>query len=228
MDLAQEDARGNTGHVWRGWGRRAGHWLVSQLAAERERWPLWLPVLMGAGIGLYFSLKAEPPVWIGAVALALAAPALALVWRSDRGRFPASCCLAFALGFASAQFQAHNVAAPVLERRVAGTLEGCVFSVDPLPEGSRIVIAPARLGDLAPARLPARVQVRLRHGDGGLAPGDWVSLRVSIEPPPAPAMPGAYDFERAAWFERLGGVGYALSAPERSAPPEGAAAGEFG
>ena len=184
MDLAQEGAQENAGPVWRGWGRRLGHWLGIQLAAERERWPLWLPVLMGAGIGLYFSLKSEPPVWIGPAALLLAALASGLAWRSERAWFPAAGCLAFALGFASAQFQAHNVAAPVLERRVAGTLEGRVFSVDPLPEGSRIVIAPA--------------------------------------------MPGAYDFERASWFLRLGGVGYALSAPEQTAPPAGAAPGEFG
>ena len=228
VDLAQEGAQENAAPVWRGWGRRLGHWLGIQIAAERERWPLWLPVLMGAGIGLYFSLKSEPPVWIGPAALLLAALASGLAWRSERAWFPAAGCLAFALGFASAQFQAHDVAAPVLERRVAGTLEGRVFSVDPLPEGSRIVIAPASLGDLAPARLPARVRVRLRHGDGGVVPGDWVSLRVSVEPPPAPAMPGAYDFERAAWFLRLGGVGYALSAPEQTAPPAGAAPGEFG
>jgi hypothetical protein len=25
--------------------------LVERLVAERERWPLWLPVLLGAGIG---------------------------------------------------------------------------------------------------------------------------------------------------------------------------------
>ena len=228
VDLAQEGAQENAAHVWRGWGRRLGHWLGIQIAAERERWPLWLPVHMGAGIGLHFSLKSEPPVWIGPAALLLAALASGLAWRSERAWFPAAGCLAFALGFASAQFQAHDVAAPVLERRVAGTLEGRVFSVDPLPEGSRIVIAPASLGDLAPARLPARVRVRLRHGDGGVVPGDWVSLRVSVEPPPAPAMPGAYDFERAAWFLRLGGVGYALSAPEQTAPPAGAAPGEFG
>ncbi len=172
MDLAQQGAQENSGPVWRGWPRRAGAWLLANLSAERERWPLWLPVLMGAGIGLYFLLKSEPPVWIGPAALLLAAFAAGLAWRSERGWFPAAGCLAFALGLASAQFQAHNAAAPVLERRIAGNLEGRVFSVDPLPEGSRLVIAPAVLGDLAPARLPARVRVRLRHGDGGVVPGD--------------------------------------------------------
>jgi competence protein ComEC len=228
VDLAQEGAQEGSGPLRRLEWRRAGPWFLVNLAAERERWPLWLPVLMGAGIGLYFSLKSEPPVWIGPVALLFTALAAGLSWRSDRGRFPAAGCLAFALGFASAQFQAHHVAAPVLERRVFANLEGRVSSVDPLPEGSRLVIAPGSIGDNDPAKLPARVRVRLRHGDGGVAPGDWVRLRVSLEPPPAPAMPGAYDFERAAWFERLGGVGYALSAPEQAVPPEGAAPGEFG
>ena len=223
MDLAQEDAR----PAGRGWLRRAGPWLAANLAAERERWSLWLPVLMGAGIGIYFALKSEPPAWLGPVALLFAALAMYLAWRSERRRFPATCCLALALGFAAAQFQAHYVAAPVLEHRVAGILAGRIAAVDPLPEGSRLSIAPASLGDLAPAQLPARVRVRLRHGDGGVAPGDWVSMRVSLEPPPAPAMPGAYDFERAAWFERLGGVGYALSAPAPAAPPDGAGPGEW-
>ncbi|MEI9929419.1 MAG: hypothetical protein WDM89_02315 [Rhizomicrobium sp.] len=30
------------------------------LLSERERWPLWLPVGFGAGIGLYFWLPVEP------------------------------------------------------------------------------------------------------------------------------------------------------------------------
>ena len=37
-------------------GRRGpsegGRWLVANALAERERWPLWVPVLVGAGSGL--------------------------------------------------------------------------------------------------------------------------------------------------------------------------------
>ena len=52
---------------WRGW------------TAENDRWPLWLPVALGAGSALYFALPAEPDrIWgwaaLGAgMALALAA-----------------------------------------------------------------------------------------------------------------------------------------------------------
>jgi len=206
---------------WRG----VGAWLAANLVAERERWPLWLPAFMGAGIGVYFWLSFEPATWLGPVLLGAAIVALGAGWRSGAWRWPAAVVVALALGFAAAQFEAHSVAAPVLGHRFIGVLAGRVLAVDPLPEGARLVVAPASLGDLTPADLPARVRVRLRHGDGGVTPGDGVRLRVSLEPPPAPAMPGAYDFQRRAWFERLGGVGYALSAPERvETPPLGALA----
>src|SRR3977135_3374137 len=45
--------------------------LTRNLEAEQERWFLWLPVMFGAGIALYFLLPAEP--W----ALAATLPAVA-------------------------------------------------------------------------------------------------------------------------------------------------------
>lgn len=207
---------------WRG----VGAWLHAALAAERERWSLWLPAFMGAGIGIYFWLSFEPAAWVGTVLLGAAIVVLGASWRYGNWRWPAALVVVLALGFTAAQFEAHSVAAPVLTHRVIGVLAGRVLAVDPLPEGARLTIAPTSLGDLAPTDLPARVRVRLRHGDGGVTPGDGVRLRVSLEPPPAPAMPGAYDFQRRAWFERLGGVGYALSAPERTETPVSGAIAE--
>ncbi|MEI8397376.1 MAG: hypothetical protein WCF85_21875, partial [Rhodospirillaceae bacterium] len=55
--------------------RGAGGWLESlagRLLDERERWGLWLPVGLGFGIALYFSLPDEPPVWLGAMVVAAA------------------------------------------------------------------------------------------------------------------------------------------------------------
>jgi len=200
---------------WRG----VGAWLQTALIAERERWPLWLPAFMGAGIGVYFWLSFEPARWLGPAMVTITMASLVASWRYGAWRWPAAVVVALALGFAAAQFEAHSAAAPVLHLRVIGVLAGRVLAVDPLPEGARLIIAPVSLADVAVADLPARVRVRLRHGDGGVMPGDGVRLRVSLEPPPAPAMPGAYDFQRRAWFERLGGVGFALSAPERIETP---------
>jgi hypothetical protein len=52
--------------------------LGERLLSERERWPLWLPGLIGGGIAIYFMLDQEPARWIGGVVLALAGVALRL------------------------------------------------------------------------------------------------------------------------------------------------------
>ncbi|HXY98618.1 MAG TPA: ComEC/Rec2 family competence protein [Stellaceae bacterium] len=201
----------------------AGRRLLDNLLAERERWPLWIPVFAGAGIGAYFWLTFEPPL---APALALAGLALLAAiaaLRAQRFAAPAVAAAALTLGFAAAAVQSWYVAAPVLSYRLAAaTVEGRLVAVEPLPEGTRLLIAPARIERVAAEGLPARVRITLKTDAGDLVPGAWVSLRAGLFPPSAPAMPGAYDFQRRAWFDRLGAVGYALSAPETIAAPEGA------
>lgn len=196
--------------------------LSERFLAERERWPLWFPVLMGGGIAVYFALDAEPARWLGPAAFGGAAIMLLGAWRFERQLILCAAVFAVTLGFAAAQFEAWWVAAPVLTHRL-GPVEvtGRLVSLDPLPEGARLVIAPDRVGDLPPDQMPARLRVRLRKGDAGVVPGDWVSLRAMLMPPPGPSTPGAYDFERAAWFQRLGAVGYTLGAAKAIDPPAG-------
>ena len=45
-------------------------------------------------------------------------------------------------------------------------------------------------------------------------PGAAIRVMALLDPPPAPAAPGAYDFARDAWFEGEGGVGLALRPAE--------------
>ncbi len=198
-------------------------WLANNFLAERARWSLWLPVFMGAGIGIYFWLRFEPPLWLGPAALTVTVAAV--VAAAKHPRFlnliaPAAIATALALGFALAQFQTWLVAAPVLEYRLGPVaVEGRIVSIDPLPEGTRLVVAPRYIERLAPDATPARVRVRLRGDAEGMLPGDWLRLRAILMPPPAPAMPGAYDFERRAYFDRLGAVGFALGVPQAIPAP---------
>ncbi|HEY5209481.1 MAG TPA: ComEC/Rec2 family competence protein [Stellaceae bacterium] len=209
---------------WRApWG--LARWFGDNLAAERGRWALWLPGFIGAGIGIYFWLTAEPPLWPAPVGIGVALVAgVAALWRVRfaAGLVPAVALLALSLGFGLAQFQTWLVAAPVLHHRLGPVVvQGRLVAVDPLPEGTRLLIAPRNIERLDPRDVPARVRVRLRHGPSGLVPGAWVEVRAILMPPPGPAMPGAYDFQRRAWFDRLGAVGFALGAPTPIAAPDG-------
>jgi competence protein ComEC len=92
--------------------------LRTQALADRIRWPLWLPVAMGAGIGLYFSLP-EEPAWgfaVMAAGLALAAGTLAGTANRTAFRIALALVAAASLGFGVVKLRTELVRAPVLAR----------------------------------------------------------------------------------------------------------------
>jgi len=209
--------------AWR--HRLAG--LGALAAAERARLFLWLPVAMAAGVAWYFALAAEPPLWAGPVALAIGFVGLALGRRSSLGLPAALAVLAAAAGFAAAQFRTAAMPPAVQDLPVRAVIaEGSVVAVDVLPQGRRVRLSAVRLAPDAPV-LPRDLRLRLAPGDATpLVPGDRVRLRGLIRPPGAPAAPGAFDFQRIAFFDRLGGVGFALGPIEVVAPAGASSAGQ--
>jgi competence protein ComEC len=201
----------------RPWRRLIGleRGLATALEAEQDRWFLWLPVLLGIGIGVYFALPMEPPIGV-ALAWLVAAIGLAAVWRQGIwGVVLTSAALTLSLGFAMAKLRALWVEAPVLVRTIANAdVRGWIEEIEPRAAGSsRVTLRVAALADLAEAEQPVRVRVRIARSDLRLRVGEPVRLRARLSPPPLPALPGDYDFARRAFFQRLGAVGHALGAP---------------
>ncbi|MBL8565828.1 MAG: ComEC family competence protein [Hyphomicrobiaceae bacterium] len=184
---------------------------------ERARWFYWVPVFIGVGIAVYFALPVEPPLW-----LALLAPVVALAARIALGHatlvtLATGAVTLASVGFALVTVRTAVVAAPVLEARLDRVdVEGFVERVEPRTgRGERITLRVTRLGALAPDATPQRVRIRTPSRVEGLGPGDALSVRASLSPPAAPALPGGYDFGRYAYFQGIGGVGYATEAPRR-------------
>lgn len=208
-----------------GWHGAAARWLWDRLAAERERWVLWAPVGVGVGIALYFALPVEPPPWLGMTVLAAALWPLVLAGRSrstpshgdgragpTRDLVPAAAVVVavVATGFTAAQLRTWMVQAPVLQQRLGPTLiTGQVDRLESRTTGMRITLADVRIRDLPEADTPARVRVTLRGEQPAIRPGDEVRLRGVLMPPPAPAAPGAFDFQRQSFYQQLGAVGFA-------------------
>src|SRR5258708_6282525 len=131
-----------------GEGLKTREAVAQRFLAERERWPLWFPVLMGVGIAIYFLADREPLAWTGPAMLVVAVAVVVAAWRAGRDLTGACAVLAVAFGFAAAQFQYEMAAAPVLERRLGPVdIIGQLVSVDPLPEGARLTIAPSQIGE---------------------------------------------------------------------------------
>jgi competence protein ComEC len=196
---------------------RAGRALV----AERDRWALWLPVALGAGIGLYFALPFEPGAMFGlSLGTAGVLIALAALLVQELGlKAVLALSAATLIGFGAAKLRSDLVAAPVLGHRIGPVrMEGRVVFAQIHGKSRRAVIALAHVDRDEGGAMPAQVRVSFRKDGGLLVPGARIGFEAVLLPPPEPSAPGDYDFARAAWFEGLGAVGYAYGEPELLAP----------
>ena len=206
--------------------------LARALLGQRGHLFPWSAVLFALGVGAYFALPAEPPAWAflaaGAGAAALGATAGRWGWHLA----PLAWALALAAaGFGAAGLRAHLVAAPVLDYRYYGAVEGRVRAIDrSASDALRLTLDEVVLERTDPAETPGRVRVAL-HGAQGFVtpvPGMRVILTGHLSPPQGPVEPGGFDFRRHAWFQGLGAVGYTRTPVLALAPPGGEAAAALG
>jgi competence protein ComEC len=196
---------------------RAELWLE----AERDQLPLWVPVALGLGITAWLILP-ERTQWIGFIlgALGLASAGPLLGWPRRMGRVAAIGGILAALGCALIWLRAEAVQHVVLDRPLVASFSGVIEVVDDQPAQERLRLRIAL--DPAPG-LPAVIRVTLRQSARveGLTPGARVGFKARLAPPPDAAIPGGYDFRRAAWFQSLGAVGQILGPIEIiGTPPE--------
>ena len=196
--------------------------FLHNLSNEGERVGLWLVVALGTGIAVYFALPVEPPLWIPVVAFAVSVAA----WIYARPRDTAFaalflCLAAMALGCTAARTRAIVAGGPMLAEPIrVAVLQGRIVTIEPAPArdgrplGPRVVLD--RLNIEGVAEPPERIRLRLRanNDETALVPGARIALRGSLMPPPSPAAPGAWDFGRQAFFQGIGGVGFAFGKTE--------------
>ncbi|MEO0358328.1 MAG: ComEC/Rec2 family competence protein, partial [Pseudomonadota bacterium] len=196
------------------WHRAA----ANAFAAQVSRLFVWTAVVFGMGAGLYYRLPFEPQFWSLGVGFCLAA-----IVAVQSLRTPALCLVAvLALGYGWAGVMAYAYLSPVLEKRIYGDVSGRIVAVDVSASGKpRLTLDQVTTPELPPFAQPERVRIAL-HGQGGVpAIGSQIRIVAHLSPPPGPAEPGGFDFQRHAWFLALGGVGYSRKAPEIQADPTG-------
>jgi competence protein ComEC len=187
---------------------------LAELRDNETRAFLWAPVAFGLGAAAYLETGREPSLW----SLAAIVFALTATWWTLR-RHGASALVvtlaslaAFgAAGGLAAKVRSDRVAAPIMAgERVVRRVDGFVVDiVSPGAGGPRLLIAPVSISGLSPEQTPRRIRVTIGENDTP-APGQAISLKAMLGPPPPPAAPGSYDFARDAWFDSIGGVGFAI------------------
>lgn len=195
-------------------------WLAAALSAERGRHLLWFPVGVGLGVAGYFALPADPPPFV-AWGVAIASAAAIYVARARPALLAlVAAVFAVALGFGAAERRtlAQN---GVSVTRPVGPLPliGRVAAMEGGPRNARIILENVRIDGRDPKTTPQKI--RLRHsGDGERPPpGALVALRARLLPSSPPATPGAYDFQRYAFFQEIGALGFVAGPVTVIEPP---------
>ncbi len=176
---------------------------------------LWSPVALGLGAATYLALPVEPRLsWMVALFAVTLACALVARRRGMRGAALLILMTAFTGGMLAGTIRTQRVAAPIIDRGDGPRrIEGWVIDVaSPGVSGARMLIAPVFISGVATPDLPHRIRVTVAR-EAVIGPGQAVTFRAMIGPPPPPASPGAYDFARDAWFDAVGGVGFSREAP---------------
>ncbi len=192
-------------------------WLWSSLAAcfvaDRDRWLLWAPVAMGAGVGVYFELPVEPPIWIAWMAPTAALAALCLGRRHIAWRLGAALLFWLALGLSAATFRTWQVASPFLENRTGAVeVTGRLLIHDETSGGARLILDRLTIEPPIDGAVPKAIRLSLRSDRMiPVAPGQRLRVKALLRPIPPPAAPDAFDYQRFLYFQGVGALGSAIS-----------------
>lgn len=186
--------------------------LWTQLLDQRGHLFGWTPVLLAIGVAGYFAASVEPAAGLCFALLGFGVVCVAVQrWLPDGLRIFVMAIALVLGGYGLAGVRANMVAEPVLGFRYYGPIEGRIIEIDrSSSDAVRLTLDRVVLARMDAARTPYTVRVSL-HGDQGFIipePGQVVLMTGHLSPPSGPAEPGGFDFQRMAWFEGLGAVGY--------------------
>ena len=188
-------------------------WPLHALAEARGLLFAWVPVFLGCGISAWFALPFEPGLAFYGLCAGMVLVLILLHRFGPELWHPPLVALACVLvGMLAAGVRAHLAAAPMLEQRYYGAVQGRVINIDrSQSDALRITLDQVVLQDLPPAKTPLNVRISLHSQDVKFNPGQVVLLTASLAAPEGPAEPGGFDFRRMAYFQQLGAVGYTRS-----------------
>jgi len=199
--------------VWWGWGQILGaelsQWIEALFVNQRRLWPVWLAIAFGTGVAIYFALPAEPPIWIGAVACAIGVVACWLLGGRDAVLAAGILLTALAAGFLAGEARTSQIEVRMLPAPLERALfVGVIDQIELLPAGQRVTLRDVDIKGLPREATPQRIRIKTVVAQPDLRIGQKVGGVASLSAPAGPAVPGAFDFRRQAFFDELGATGF--------------------
>ena len=185
--------------------------LSIRLAHLQMSAPVLFAIGMLTGAAWYFSLRFEPHhvlVYAILFALIIAWRALARLQLAAEVSLGLIVLIGIAAGLSAGCFATSRVNTVTIEREMPPVwLEGWIEKALPADRGTRLELRVHAVDGLAKDETPTHV--RLTHIlDLNTEPGRFVRCWAVLRPPPAPVLVDDYAFDKQAWYQGLGAVGY--------------------
>jgi len=174
----------------------------------------WGLVAFGTGIAAYFAWPTEPNLTVSiTLFIIMLALSIGLRVRLHLSEFLMIAVFVIA-GFSRGATHTKLAAAPILpEYRKSYQITGWVEKITRRSSLPQFYIRVQNIDGLSATQTPHRV--RIRSKPHMVKPGDAISVKAVLNAPPGPVMSGGYDPARVAYFQQLGGYGFAVSVPEQ-------------
>ena len=175
-----------------------------------------MPVILGIGILIYFTIPAEPSM----IVLAGTVLTLAIITWKLKTQSKLSHTLFILMFLVAGMLVAQTATTvnqtPILERQTTTQMQAVILGVDQSRRGAaRYLVKPFMLGDFKAMQIPDRLRVSAAAKHQRMLPGDTISGLVRLQPVSGAVYPGGYDFSFFAWHKGMGGSGFFMGRPDK-------------
>ena len=177
------------------------------LEDDRERVFLFMPVLLGCGIGGYFALHNEPSLYHSLIALAITSIGLACTYRTNYKLLTLIPFL-ITLGFCAAKLRTDSIDNPIISQaKKEAEYTAKIAYLEHRPDSLRLTMQGPN----------AKFRVTLRESNYPkpmLRLGDTIRFNAVLMPPSESVVMYGYNFRLQAYFKGLSAVGFITNIPQ--------------
>lgn len=169
---------------------------------------------MGIGIAVYYALLIEPWPFLGLLGAGTGTLTICFC-RTQTMKLFMSMLVTACVGFASAQFWTWVTPVTLLPKPTSFMdIEGTITSISERNTGFRIILDDVVSVSHKKIQVPRRVRLSVKRKPTETnflpSPGKRIRVTAALRPPPAPHLPGSYDFQRRAFFKGIGAYGFVI------------------
>lgn len=181
----------------------------------KNNWIFWIPLFISIGILSYFTTP------LGALAIQMTAtkkyiylsllPIISIILYK-KNRMATIYLISIIIGFYASLLRTELVTSPVLSETIKDVwVKGTVEDIQYASSGGRITLSQLYVRDLKKAERDIRIKVTVKTNIDDISIGDIVSFKGTLMPPMAPSIPDGFDYRTFAYYQKIGGTGYATS-----------------